>query len=64
LPISQEQGREAKEHLSLGQIRGAINKLLLDEYCKTGNFFNVGKQIEDEENYQTAKMPLKWLLDC
>lgn|GEM_PF-5496140 len=59
LPITQEPWREAKEHLSLGQIRGAINKLLLDEYSLTGNFFNVGKKLEDQENYQTTKSPLK-----
>jgi hypothetical protein len=59
LPQVEEPWRETKEHLSLGQIRLAINKLLRDEYSRTGNFFNVSQKLKDEENYQTTKMPLK-----
>lgn len=59
LPQVEEPWREVKEHLTMGQIRLAINKLLIDEYSKTGNFFNVGKKLEDEEICQTAKIPLK-----
>ncbi|MCA1617066.1 MAG: transposase [Acidobacteria bacterium] len=58
LPKLEEPWRETKEHLSLGQIRLAIGKLLMAEYSRTGNFFNVGKRVEDEENYQTSEKPL------
>lgn len=59
LPQVEEPWRERKEHLSLGQIRLAIGKLLLKEYSRTGNFFNVGPGVEDEENCQTSEKPLK-----
>lgn len=55
LPKLAEPWREKKEHLSLGQIRLAIAKLLRDEYSRTGNFFNVGQRVEDEENCQTSE---------
>lgn len=58
LPKLEEPWRERKEHLSLGQIRLAITKLLLKEYSRTGNFFNVGPRVEDEENCQTSEKPL------
>ena len=58
LPQLEEPWREKKEHLSLGQIRLAIGKLLLDEYSRTGNFFNVGKRVEAEGNCQTSERPL------
>ena len=59
LPKLEEPWRETKEHLSLGQIRLAIGKLLRDEYSRTGNFFNVSKRVEDKENSQTSEMSLK-----
>ncbi len=59
LPKLEEPWREKKEHLSLGQIRVAIGKRLLDEYSRTGNFFNVGQQVEGEENCQRATTALK-----
>ena len=59
LPKLEEPWREKKEHLSLGQIRVAIGKMLMNEYSRTGNFFNVGKRVEDEGNYQRTEMTLK-----
>ena len=58
LPKVDAPWRESKEHLSIGQIRMAIGKMLMDEYARTGNFFNVGKRVEDEENSQTSEKPL------
>lgn len=59
LPQVEEPWRERKSHMSMGQIRLALNKLLLAEYARTGNFFNVGKQIEAEENCQRPEIALK-----
>jgi hypothetical protein len=59
LPELEEPWRETKAHLSLGQIRLSIAKLLMEEYSRTGNFFNVSKTLEDEENCQTSEIPLK-----
>jgi hypothetical protein len=59
LPKVEEPWRASKEHLSLGQIRLAIGKLLLERYARTGNFFNVGQNLEDEGNSQTTEMPLQ-----
>ena len=59
LPKLEEPWRKKKEHLSLGQIRVAIGKMLMDEYSRTGNFFNVGRRVEDEGNCQRTEMPLK-----
>ena len=59
LPKLEAPWREAKEHLSLGQIRLAIGKMLMEEYARTGNFFNVSRRVEDEENCQRTEMPVK-----
>jgi len=59
LPLVEEPWRETKSHLTLGQVRLAINQLLLDEYSRTGYFFNVSGKVEDEGNCQRPGMPLK-----
>jgi hypothetical protein len=59
LPQLAEPWRATTAHLSLGQIRMAIAKLLLAEYSRTGNFFHVGQRVEDGENCQTAETPLE-----
>lgn len=50
LPEVEEPWRKGKSHMTMGQIRLAVNKLLLNEYARTGNFLNVGRKGEDEEN--------------
>ncbi len=47
LPLVEEPWRETKSHLTLGQVRLAINQLLLDEYSRTGYFFNVSGKVEE-----------------
>lgn len=59
LPIVEEPWRETGSHLSMGQLRLAINKLLLDEYARTGNFFQVGQKVKEKENCQRTKTALK-----
>ena len=59
LPLVAEPWRATKQHVTLGQLRLAINQLLLDEYSKTGYFFNVSGKVEDEENGQRPEMLLK-----
>jgi hypothetical protein len=59
LPLVEEPWRKTKSHLTVGQIRLALHQLLLDEYARTGNFFNVGKKLDDEENCQRLEIALK-----
>ncbi|MBA3441421.1 MAG: transposase [Pyrinomonadaceae bacterium] len=59
LPQAAEPWRKPKSHMTMGQIRLALNKVLLAEYARTGNFFKVGKQVEDEENCQRTETVLK-----
>jgi len=59
LPEIEEPWRKAIDHLTTGQLRMAIHKLLLREYGWTGNFINVGEKAETGEKSQAAKVMLR-----
>jgi len=50
LPQVDEPWRKKLEHLTTGQIRMAVSKLLLEEHNRSGNFFNFGKQAQAGDN--------------
>ena len=59
LPEIEEPWRKAMDHMTTGQIRMAIHKLLLREYGWTGNFINVGEKAEKREKSQAVKVMLR-----
>lgn len=58
LPQIDEPWRKELSHLTCGQIRMAIGKLLLEHYVQTGNFLNFGIKTRKLENCQTTKSAL------
>jgi hypothetical protein len=59
LPEVEEPWRKELSHLTCGQIRLAISKLLLERYAETGNFLNFGIKSRNEENCQRTKPVLR-----
>lgn len=59
LPEVEEPWRKEIRHLTTGQMRMALSKLLLEEYGRTGNFLNVWQKTGDEGNSQRSKPVLK-----
>jgi hypothetical protein len=59
LPEVEEPWRKKLSHLTCGQIRLAIGKLLLERYVETGNFLNFGLKTRNEENCQRTKSAMK-----
>jgi hypothetical protein len=50
LPQVDEPWRKKLEHLTTGQIRMAVSKLLLEAHERSGNFFHLGKHAQDGDN--------------
>lgn len=59
LPEIEEPWRKELEHMTTGQIRQAISKLLLKEYARTGNFINVREKAGNGEKSQTTEIALR-----
>jgi len=55
LPEVEEPWRKPLEHLTTGQIRMAISKLLLEEHQRSGNFFNFGEKAGDAHNSEAER---------
>lgn len=52
LPLLQEPWRAPLSHLTVGQIRRSVARLLLDAYARTGHFFTVDAQRQNARNSQ------------
>jgi len=55
LPEVEEPWRKKLGHLTTGQIRMAISKLLLAEHERSGNFFNFGETAGDAHNSEAER---------
>jgi len=59
LPEIEEPWRKALDHMTTGQIRMAVSKLLLKEEARTGNFIKVREKIGNGEKTQTTERVLR-----
>ncbi|MBV9481701.1 MAG: transposase [Acidobacteria bacterium] len=50
-----EPWRKRLEHLTMGQLRTAISKLMLEEHERSGNFFNFDVQARDANNAEAER---------
>jgi hypothetical protein len=59
LPALDEPWRKQLSHLTCGQIRMAVAKLLLDHYAQTGNFFDFDLDARHDDNSHSTVAALK-----
>lgn len=52
LPLLQEPWRAPLSHLTIGQIRHSLARLLLDAYARTGHFFTIDAHSQNARNSQ------------
>ena len=55
LPQVDEPWRKPLHHLTTGQIRMVVSKLLLKEHERSGNFFHLGQQAQAGDNVKAQR---------